>query len=159
MVDVGGKAPSERIAKAEGYVLICSQAADAIRENTVKKGDVLATARIAAIMAAKKTHELIPLCHPLKITSINVDLELCDSDQLPDDVKRKEPQAVHIVATVKAHDKTGVEMEALTAVHVAALTVYDMLKAIDKSIAVSSVRLVEKKGGKSGDYLAPNRDM
>jgi cyclic pyranopterin phosphate synthase len=143
MVDVTGKAETGRTAIAEGLVRLSEDAFQAVRDGSVPKGDVMATARVAGIMAAKKTAELIPLCHPLPITGVTVDLT-----PVP------EINAIRIAATVKTKGQTGVEMEALTAVSVAALTVYDMVKAIDKGITIEGVRLVFKEGGKSGTYRA-----
>ena len=146
MVDVSAKAPTERSATAEGFVRMASETLALIAENKVAKGDVLATARIAGIMAAKKTSELIPLCHPLNISSVTVDCKLVEDD---------EATGVHITASVKLVGVTGVEMEALTAVSVAALTIYDMVKAVERGIVISDVRLVSKEGGRSGVYKAP----
>lgn len=140
MVDVGDKQESKRIAVAEARVLMNEQTGDLIRENGIKKGDVLAVARIAGIMAAKKTPELIPLCHPLPITGATVDFDWLSGQEL------------QITATVKVNGKTGVEMEALTAASTAALTVYDMAKAVDKGMTISAVRLLAKDGGKSGSF-------
>lgn len=142
MVDVGQKPDSVRIAVARGEVQMSENTLDAIREGLLKKGDVLSIAQIAGIMAAKRTSELIPLCHPLWLDQIDVDLEL-DSN-LP---------GVQIVAKVRSTGKTGVEMEALTAVSIAALTVYDMAKALDKTMHIQHIRLVEKHGGQSGDLI------
>lgn len=141
MVDVGGKAETRREAVATGRIIMSEEAAAAIRDGLVKKGDVLATARIAGIMAAKKTSDLIPLCHPLALTSVALDLA-------PDD------SGVTATATVALTGRTGVEMEALTAVSVALLTVYDMAKALDRSMEIGGIRLIEKRGGKSGDWRA-----
>ena len=143
MVDVGGKAVTDRVAVAEGTVLVAAETLDLIRSGDSKKGDVLGTARIAGIMAAKRTHELIPLCHPLALSSIKVDL-----------AAEAEPPRIAVRATVNTSGRTGVEMEALTAVSVACLTVYDMVKAVDRGIRITDVRLVEKRGGKSGDFVA-----
>ncbi|MBI5931025.1 MAG: cyclic pyranopterin monophosphate synthase MoaC [Chloroflexi bacterium] len=143
MVDVGAKADSERIAVAGGRVLVNAATFAAIRDGLVKKGDVLTVARIAGIMAAKRTSELIPLCHPIPLTHIDIDLVL-----------DAEASAVNIRATARTTGKTGVEMEALTAVSVAALTVYDMAKALDREMQIEGIHLLEKRGGKSGDYLA-----
>jgi cyclic pyranopterin monophosphate synthase len=143
MVDVSDKAVTSRSATAEGFVAMQAETLAHIREGVAKKGDVLATARIAGIMAAKKTHELIPLCHPLAITKATVDFELEDR-----------PAGVRVRATVKVGGQTGVEMEALTAVSVACLTIYDMLKAVEKSMRIEGIHLVEKTGGKSGAYRA-----
>jgi len=142
MVDVGAKPDSERMAVAKGEVLMKKATLDLIRAGAMKKGDVFTVAQVAGIMGAKRTSELIPLCHPLPITSIDVDLTLDDS--LP---------GVMIRATAKTTGKTGVEMEALTAVSVAALTVYDMAKAAEKTMKIQNIRLVEKRGGRSGDVV------
>jgi len=142
MVDVGAKPDTERLAVARGAVVMRPETLALIREGTMKKGDVLSVAQLAGVMAAKRTAELIPLCHPLPLTQITVDLEL-DAD-LP---------GVQITATVRTVGKTGVEMEALTAVSVAALTVYDMAKAAEKTMRIQDIRLVEKRGGRSGDVL------
>lgn len=139
MVDVGGKDVSERRAVAEGRVLMQPETLELIRDSAVKKGDVLTTAEIAGVMAAKRTHELIPLCHPLMLNNVRVELSLVD-----------EPPSVAIRAEVRCSGKTGVEMEALTAVSVAALTVYDMAKAVDRGMRIDAVRLREKDGGRSG---------
>lgn len=143
MVDVSAKAVTDRVAVAKGSVLMQPETLARITSGNIKKGDVLGVARIAGIMAAKRTHELIPLCHPLMLNSVNVDLA-------PDAAR----SAVDITATVKVSGQTGVEMEALTAVSVAALTVYDMCKAIDRAMTLTEIRLVHKSGGKSGTYEA-----
>lgn len=143
MVDVSDKPVTSRTAVAEGFITMTPETLALIETGSAKKGDVLATARIAGIQAAKRTHELIPLCHPLLITKVTVDL-------LPS----QQPVGVHVTATVKVGGQTGVEMEALTAVSVACLTVYDMLKAADKSMVIGQVRLLEKSGGRSGTYRA-----
>ncbi len=142
MVDVGAKADTERLAVARGEVLMKKATLDLIRAGALKKGDVLTVAQIAGIAAAKRTSELIPLCHPLPLTHIDVSLALNES--LP---------GVEITVSVKTTGKTGVEMEALTAVTVAALTVYDMAKAAEKTMKIQNVRLVEKHGGRSGDVI------
>ncbi|MBE0669541.1 MAG: cyclic pyranopterin monophosphate synthase MoaC [Anaerolineales bacterium] len=142
MVDVGHKPDTERTAIARGEVHMKPETFDLIRAGQIKKGDVLTVAQIAGITASKRTSDLIPLCHPLPISKIDVDLALDDS--LP---------GVVITATVKVTGKTGVEMEALTAVSVAALTVYDMAKAADKTMRIQNIRLVEKHGGMSGDVV------
>ena len=142
MVNVGGKDETERIARAKGQVVLQPATVEQIRLGLMKKGDVLTVAQIAGIQAAKKTSELIPLCHPLAINQIQVLLEV--DDELP---------GVQIEAIVSTVGKTGVEMEALTAVSVAALTVYDMIKAIEKTARIENIRLIEKRGGKSGDIL------
>jgi cyclic pyranopterin monophosphate synthase len=139
MVDVAGKAVTAREAVATGRITMSAEAAAAIRAGSVKKGDVLATARIAGIMAAKKTAELIPLCHPLPLTRVAVDLA-------PDEA------GITVTATAATEGKTGVEMEALTAASVALLTLYDMAKALDKTMIIGEIRLLSKKGGKSGDW-------
>ncbi|SDH98230.1 cyclic pyranopterin monophosphate synthase MoaC [Lutimaribacter saemankumensis] len=143
MVDVSDKAVTARVATAEGHVKMAPQTFDIISEGRAKKGDVLAVARLAGIMGAKKTPELIPLCHPLPVTKVAVELTL-DPD-LP---------GVRIEATVKTTGQTGVEMEALTAVSTAALTVYDMAKAVDKAMEIGGIRVTLKDGGKSGRYEA-----
>jgi cyclic pyranopterin phosphate synthase len=145
MVDVSSKDVTTREATARGRVLMRPETLALIVEGNVPKGDVLATARIAGIMAAKRTHELIPLCHPLPLSSITVDLAPA-SEAAPD------LAAIEIEATVRTTSQTGVEMEALTAVSVAALTVYDMCKAVERTMQISDVRLVAKSGGRSGDY-------
>jgi cyclic pyranopterin phosphate synthase len=142
MVDVGAKPDTERTAVARGEVHLRAQTLDLIRKGLMKKGDVLGVAQIAGIMAAKKTSELIPLCHPIALNQVEVTLE-CD-DELP---------GVQIRATARTVGKTGVEMEALTAVAVAALTVYDMVKAVEKTARIENIRLVEKRGGLSGDVV------
>lgn len=141
MVDVSGKAETVRQAIATGRIDMSAQAAAAISGGTAEKGDVLATARIAGIMAAKKTSDLIPLCHPLPISKVTVDLDVDEG-------------GVTATATVRITGQTGVEMEALTAVSVALLTVYDMAKALDKGMKIRDIRLLEKTGGKSGDWRA-----
>jgi cyclic pyranopterin monophosphate synthase len=142
MVDVGDKADTHRWAQARGEVHLNLQTVALVRQGLMKKGDVLSVAQIAGIMAAKKTSELIPLCHPLPIHQVQVEVTL--DDQLP---------GVQISAIVRTTGKTGVEMEALTAVAVAALTVYDMVKAVEKTGRIQNIRLVEKHGGKSGDVV------
>ena len=142
MVDVGHKPDTERIAVARGEVHMRSETLDLIRAGQIQKGDVLTVAQIAGISASKRTSDLIPLCHPLPLSKIDVDLSL--DDTLP---------GVVITATAKTIAKTGVEMEALTAVSVAALTVYDMTKAAEKTMRIQNIRLVEKRGGQSGDVV------
>lgn len=141
MVDVGDKADSERVAVAEGFVKMAPETLDTIRSGNAKKGDVIGTARLAGIMAAKKTSDLVPLCHPLMLTKVTVDIS--EAPDLP---------GLRIEAMAKLSGKTGVEMEALTAVSVACLTIYDMAKAIDKAMEITGVRLLSKSGGKSGDW-------
>ncbi len=141
MVDIGAKAESQRVAVAEGRIAMSPVALAAIRDGAVPKGDVLAAARIAGIMAAKKTAELIPLCHPLALTAVTVDFAI-------------EADAVRVTASAALTGRTGVEMEALTATSVALLTIYDMAKALDKGMVISGLRLIEKRGGKSGDWKA-----
>ncbi len=143
MVDVSAKAVTEREAVAEGSVMMQGATLDVVRQGNAKKGDVLGTARIAGIMAAKRTHELIPLCHPLAISQVEVDLT--PNAKLP---------GIDVRARVKIAGKTGVEMEALTAVAVACLTIYDMVKAIDRGMRIEGIRLIEKSGGRSGHYRA-----
>ncbi|HEY4714525.1 MAG TPA: cyclic pyranopterin monophosphate synthase MoaC [Aquirhabdus sp.] len=142
MVDVGQKPDTERIAIARGEVHMLKETLDLIRAGQIKKGNVLTVAQIAGISASKRTSDLIPLCHPLPLTKIDVDLALDES--LP---------GVIITATVKVTGKTGVEMEALTAVAIAALTVYDMAKAVEKTMRIQNIRLIEKHGGQSGDVV------
>ena len=141
MVDVGGKQETQRTAIAQGAVKMQPATLAMILAGDAKKGDVLGTARIAGIMAAKRTHELIPLCHPLLLTKVSVDIEADDS--LP---------GLRVTALARVTGKTGVEMEALTAASVACLTIYDMAKAADRAMTISDIRVVEKSGGKSGDY-------
>ncbi|EHK55375.1 cyclic pyranopterin monophosphate synthase MoaC [Allomesorhizobium alhagi] len=143
MVDVGAKAETERTAVAEGIVTMLPETLRMIMAGDAKKGDVLGTARIAGIMAAKKTHELIPLCHPLLLTKVSVDIQ--PEPALP---------GLRVIALARVSGKTGVEMEALTAASVACLTIYDMAKAVDRGMEISGIRLVKKTGGKSGDYRA-----
>lgn len=140
MVDVGAKTPTQRVAIARGLIRMSAAARVAIRDGAVPKGDVLATARIAGIMAAKRTGELIPLCHPLALDAVSVDFTLTD-------------EGVECTATASLTAKTGVEMEAMTATSVALLTIYDMAKAVDKGMVIDAVRLIEKRGGKSGDWV------
>ena len=141
MVDVSAKAVTVREAVARGRIAMSAEAAAAIRDGLVKKGDVLAVARVAGIMGAKKTSELIPLCHPLPLSSVTIDLE-------PD------AAGVTATATARTNGQTGVEMEALTAVSIALLTIYDMAKALDKAMEIGAISLLAKTGGKSGDYKA-----
>lgn len=143
MVDVSEKAETARIAVAEGHIVMSAEALTLIEGGGAKKGDVLGVARLAGIMGAKKTSDLIPLCHPLALSKVAVDLEV-DAD-LP---------GIRVIATVKTSGQTGVEMEALTAVSVATLTVYDMVKAVDKTITIGGIRLLLKEGGKSGRFEA-----
>ena len=150
MVDVGGKAETRRIAIATGRIRMSPAALSAIREGDVPKGDVLAAARIAGIMAAKKTAELIPLCHPLALDAVTVDFAFEDTGE-----DTGEAPGLRATATASLSGRTGVEMEAMTAVSIALLTIYDMAKAIDKAMVIEEVRLLEKRGGKSGDWHAP----
>ncbi len=143
MVDVGDKPDTERVAIAGGTVTMQPHTLDLIRQGGIKKGDVLTVARIAGIMAAKRTSEMIPLCHPIPLTHLDVELTL-----------NTEMSAVEIKATARTVGKTGVEMEALTAVSAAALTIYDMVKAVDRAMRISDIRLLEKRGGVHGDYVA-----
>ncbi len=143
MVDVSGKAATERVAVAEGRVLMAAKTLDLVLRGDAKKGDVLGAARVAGIMAAKRTHELIPLCHPLALSK--VELDIAPDRNLP---------GLTVRATVKLKGRTGVEMEALTAVSVACLTIYDMVKAVERGMRIDGIRLVEKKGGRSGHYRA-----
>ena len=142
MVDVGDKDVSDRTATAAGRVLVSGRVVELLRGEGVPKGDALGVARVAGIMAAKRTPDLVPLCHPLSVSGVTVDLEVADD-------------AVEITATVRTTDRTGVEMEALTAVSVAALTVVDMVKAVDKAAIITDVRVLEKAGGRSGDWRRP----
>ena len=144
MVDVTGKEVTERVAVARGVVTMRAETLAAIAEGQIPKGDVLTVARIAGIMAAKKTSELIPMCHPLNISGVEVKL-----------TPHEEPPSVEIEATLRIADKTGVEMEALTAVSVAGLTIYDMCKAVDREMTVGEIRLMHKSGGKSGTFERP----
>jgi cyclic pyranopterin phosphate synthase len=147
MVDVSGKAVTERVAVAQGRVVMSKTTLDLVLSGNAKKGDVLGTARIAGIMAAKRTHELIPLCHPLALSQVLV--ELVPDAGLP---------GIEVRATVKVTGQTGVEMEALTAVSVACLTIYDMVKAAERGMRIEDIRLLEKSGGKSGSYSASGKD-
>ena len=142
MVDVGGKAATRRLATASGRITMAPGALAAISAGQAPKGDVFAAARIAGIMAAKKTAELIPLCHPLALDAVTLDFTL-------------ERDGIRATATASMSGRTGVEMEALTAVSIALLTIYDMAKALDKAMVIGDVRLLEKRGGKSGDWTAP----
>ena len=144
MVDVGDKAATQRLAVAEGLVVVAAETLALIEAHGFKKGDVLAVAQLAGIMGAKRTSDLIPLCHPLALTSVKVELAL-----------EQAPPAVRITARCKVNGQTGVEMEALTAVSVAALTVYDMCKAVDRGMRIEGIRLLEKQGGRSGTWQAP----
>ncbi|HRJ52343.1 MAG TPA: cyclic pyranopterin monophosphate synthase MoaC [Candidatus Thiothrix moscowensis] len=141
MVDVGNKQPTQRIAIAGGYITMQAGTLAKILQGDHKKGDVLGIARIAGIMAAKKTADLIPLCHPLALTHVEVELQPADN-----------PPRIHCQATVETHGKTGVEMEALTAVQITLLTIYDMCKAVDKGMSMESIQLLHKSGGKSGAW-------
>lgn len=141
MVDVGAKAETQRVAVASGRITMTAEALAAIRAGDAPKGDVLGTARIAGIMAAKKTSDLIPMCHPLMIDAVNVDFTF-------------EDDAIRTTATAALTGKTGVEMEAITGVSVALLTIYDMAKALDKGMVIGEIRLIEKRGGKSGHWKA-----
>src|SRR6201997_2662426 len=143
MVDVSDKAVTERVAIAEGRVIMQDETLAIVRKGDAKKGDVLGVARVAGIMAAKRTHELIPLCHPLALSQVEV--EVTPDPKLP---------GVAVTARVKVSGQTGVEMEALTAVSVACLTIYDMVKAIERGMRIDGIRLVEKRGGRSGHYRA-----
>ena len=141
MVDVGAKASTERRAVAEGFITMEPATLELVLNGNNKKGDVLAVARIAGIMAAKKTSELVPLCHPISLTSVEVDLR-------PDTVRNH----IHCISTARTTGQTGVEMEALTAAQIALLTIYDMCKAVDRGMTITDVRLLEKSGGKSGNW-------
>jgi cyclic pyranopterin phosphate synthase len=143
MVDVSAKTPSERKAIAEGRVVMGAKTLDLVLAGNAKKGDVLGAARIAGIMAAKRTHELVPLCHPLPVSNIAVDI-----------APERKPPGFRVRASVKVTGPTGVEMEALTAVAVACLTIYDMVKALERGMRIEGIRLLEKRGGRSGHYRA-----
>ncbi|MGT2512894.1 cyclic pyranopterin monophosphate synthase MoaC [Sphingomonas panni] len=140
MVDVGDKVPTRRVAIATGRITMSAEALSAVRDGLVKKGDVLAVARVAGIMAAKRTSDVIPLCHPLPLTKASVDFTF-------------EENAIRVTATAATDGKTGVEMEALTATSTTLLTIYDMAKAIDKAMVIDGICLLEKQGGKSGDWV------
>ena len=144
MVDVGAKAETHRVAVARGTIRMKPETLALVREGSAKKGDVVGVARIAAIQGAKRTSELIPLCHPIALTRVAVDFELDDA-----------ASAVHCTATAECDGRTGVEMEALTAVQVGLLTIYDMCKAVDRGMVIDAVRLLQKRGGKSGEWVAP----
>ncbi|MEM6461615.1 MAG: cyclic pyranopterin monophosphate synthase MoaC [Pseudomonadota bacterium] len=148
MVDVGSKADTERVAVAEGYISMTPDTLATIRAGDAKKGDVIGTARLAGIMAAKKASDLIPLCHPLLLTKVAV--EISDAKHLP---------GLRVEATVRVSGKTGVEMEALTAVSVACLTIYDMAKAVDRTMEISNLKLLSKSGGKSGTWQRTGSDQ
>ncbi len=141
MVDVSPKDVTAREAVAEGFITMSADALTAIREGAAKKGDVIAVARVAGIMAAKKTSELIPLCHPIALSKVTIDIDFA-------------AQGVRVLATARTSGQTGVEMEALTAASVALLTIYDMAKALDKAMVIGNVRLLAKSGGRSGDWRA-----
>ena len=147
MVDVAGKAVTHRVAVARGTIRMKPETLALVREGTAKKGDVIGVARIAAIQGAKRTADLIPLCHPLPITRVAVDFDIDEA-----------ASAVHCTATVECEGRTGVEMEALTAVQVGLLTVYDMCKAVDRGMVIERVQLIEKHGGKSGSFVAAGSD-
>ncbi|WP_299650937.1 cyclic pyranopterin monophosphate synthase MoaC [uncultured Jannaschia sp.] len=144
MVDVSGKATTDRVAVAEGWVKMSGETLDVIRSGSARKGDVVGVARLAGIMGAKRTADLIPLCHPLPLSKVSLDL--VPDDGLP---------GLRVTATVATAGRTGVEMEALTAVSVACLTIYDMAKAVQKDMEIGGLRLLSKSGGKSGDWTAP----
>ncbi len=146
MVDVSEKATTHRTARAEGFIGMAAETLALVEKGEAKKGDVLATARIAGIMAAKRCSDLIPLCHPLPITKATVDFEISH-----------DPVGIHVTAEVRCAGQTGVEMEALTSVSVACLTIYDMLKAVQKDMEIATVRLLEKSGGRSGHFVAASR--
>ena len=151
MVDVSAKPASERVAVAEGFVRMTPATLDLVLSGNAKKGDVLGAARIAGIMAAKKTHELIPLCHPLAISKVEIDIA---PDAAPDMTPDSARASLKVQSTVKVTGQTRVEMEALTAVAVACLTIYDMIKAVERGVTIEAIRLTEKRGGKSGHYRA-----
>lgn len=142
MVDVGGKPESERVAIARGVVQVSAETLATIRAGNLKKGDLVAVAELAGVMAAKRTADLIPLCHPLSLTHIEVELEFAE-----------DPPSIQLKAEVRTTARTGVEMEALTAVSVASLTVYDMIKGLERGARITDIRLIEKRGGSSGDLV------
>ena len=146
MVDVSDKAVTHRTARAEGFVAMAPETLALVEKGEARKGDVLATARIAGIMAAKRCHDLIPLCHPLPVTKATVDFQLS-----------RDPVGIHVATEVRCTGQTGVEMEALTAASIACLTIYDMLKAVQKDMEIQHVRLIEKSGGRSGHFVASRR--
>ncbi|RME21054.1 MAG: cyclic pyranopterin monophosphate synthase MoaC [Deltaproteobacteria bacterium] len=148
MVDVGAKADTDRLARAEGFVVLSEEAWRLVAEGRAHKGDVLAIARLAGIQAAKRTADLIPLCHPLPLDGVQVDAEALPADA-------DGPWRVRVEARVHTRWRTGVEMEALTSVTAACLTVYDMVKAVDRGMRIEGIRLLEKRGGRSGHYVAP----
>lgn len=152
MVDVGAKPATRRVARASGRILMRPETLALIQSGTAKKGDVLGVARIAGIMASKKTSELIPLCHPLALSHVALDFDVGA-------LSEAQSQGVRCVATVETTGPTGVEMEALTAVQIALLTIYDMCKAVDRGMTMTAVHLLEKDGGKSGHYVAPDSDL
>ena len=152
MVDVGEKADTRRIAVASGQILMRPETLKLIRQGDAKKGDVIGIARIAAIQAAKKTADLIPLCHPLMLSRVAVDFELLDLPQASQPGPHDARSAIRCTATVEVTGKTGVEMEALTAVQVGLLTIYDMCKAVDRGMTMTDIQLMEKHGGKSGSF-------
>lgn len=146
MVDVGAKADTRRLAIATGTISMAREALEAVRAGNAPKGDVLGTARIAGILAAKKTAELIPMCHPLPLDAVNVDFRYEDEEEFTG--------VIRATATASITGKTGIEMEAITAVSIALVTIYDMAKALDKGMIISGIRLIEKRGGKSGHWVA-----
>lgn len=146
MVDVGAKDTTERVAEAEGRLLVSAGTLEALRAGRTPKGDPLLVAQIAGLQAAKKTPDLIPLCHPIHLTGMDVQLSIED-----------DPPSIRATASIRAHDRTGAEMEALTAVAVALLTAIDMLKGIDRDLRIEGVRVTRKSGGRSGDWRAPDR--
>ena len=150
MVDVGGKLDTERVAVAKGEVKMRPETLRLVAEKGVPKGNVLAVAQVAGTMAAKRTPDLIPLCHPLLLTQVDVEFDILDIDE--------EASRIEITATVRSRGQTGVEMEALTAVSVAALTIYDMAKAVERTMCISNIHLVRKSGGKSGDWVLDTGD-
>jgi len=145
MIDVGGKLPTERVARARAFLEMSAKTLDLIRGGGIEKGDVFATATVAGIVAAKRTSDIIPLCHPLRLSGVDVRVEPAGR------------KTIRIETVVRATDRTGVEMEALLAAAVAGLTVYDMCKAVDRTLRMTDLELVEKRGGKSGDYVRPGR--
>jgi cyclic pyranopterin phosphate synthase len=154
MVDVAGKPATHRMARAQGRIDMRAQTLGLIQSGSAGKGDVLGVARVAGIMAAKKTSELIPLCHPIALTRVAIDFEICPAPDTGNTDDANVPAAIFCTAQTETTGPTGVEMEALTAVQIALLTIYDMCKAVDRGMVIGDVRLLEKRGGKSGTWIA-----
>lgn len=149
MIDVGGKASTQREAVAEGFISMQSATREMVRASTLPKGNALEVARVAAILAAKNTPQIIPLCHPLQLSHVSCEFEFSESES--------ESTAIRVQTRVRCEGKTGVEMEALTACTAALLTIYDMTKGVDETLEITAIRLLEKRGGKSGDFLSSAR--